>query len=96
VDSEQHGNSESHAGIGVTAAWPRQQSGHADQTANLKLPTKRCSAVGIFALQGGEEVKRLLGTSSLLVTIATLPQVRRLRQVGRYASDQIDPQDSEE
>lgn len=38
----------------------------------------------------------LLGTSSLLVTIATLPQVRRLRQVGRYASDQIDPQDSEE
>ena len=42
-----HGNSESHAGIGVTAAWPRQESGHANQTANLKLPTKRCSAVGI-------------------------------------------------
>ena len=52
-----HGNSESHAGIGVTAAWPRQESRHADQTANLKLPTQRRGAVGIFALQGGEEVK---------------------------------------
>ena len=47
MDSVQHGNSESHARLGVTAAWPCQESGHADQTANLKLPTKRCGAVGI-------------------------------------------------
>lgn len=38
----------------------------------------------------------LLGASSLIVTIATMPQVRKLRQVGRYASDQIDRQKSEE
>jgi hypothetical protein len=58
VDSDQHGNSESHAGIGVTAAWPCQQSGHADWTANLKLPTQRCGAVGIprpSAVGGGQD-----------------------------------------
>lgn len=40
-------------------------------------------AAGLFAMG-------LLGASSLVVTIVTMPQVRRLRQVGRFASDQID------
>lgn len=40
-------------------------------------------AAGLFAMG-------LLGASSLVVTIVTLPQVRRLRQVGRFASDRID------
>jgi len=31
----------------------------------------------------------LLGVSSLLVTVATLPQIRRLRRVGEYASDRV-------
>lgn len=31
----------------------------------------------------------LLGASSLVVTIVTLPQVRRLRQVGEYATDRM-------
>ena len=55
VDSD-YGNSDSHAGIGVPAAWPRQQPCHTDKSATLKLPTKRCGTVGIFARQGGEEV----------------------------------------
>ena len=32
----------------------------------------------------------LLGASSLAVTIATMPQVRRLRKVGRFATDRVD------
>lgn len=40
-------------------------------------------AAGLFAMG-------LLGASSLVVTIVTMPQVRRLRQVGRFASDQFD------
>lgn len=32
----------------------------------------------------------LLGISSLVVTIVNLPQVQRLRQVGDYATDQLD------
>ncbi|ESS11422.1 MAG: hypothetical protein A07HR60_01477 [uncultured archaeon A07HR60] len=47
-------------GRGVTAAWPRQQSGHADWTANLTLPTKRDGAVGIQRLQSLEEVNSWL------------------------------------
>lgn len=40
-------------------------------------------AAGLFAMG-------LLGASSLVVTIATMPQVRRLRKFGRFASEQID------
>jgi len=43
--------------IGVTAAWPCQESGHVDQAANHNIPTQRCGAVGIPPLQGWEEVK---------------------------------------
>lgn len=39
-------------------------------------------AAGLFGMG-------LLGVSSLAVTIARMPQVRRLRQVGDYATDQI-------
>lgn len=42
-------------------------------------------AVGLF-------VMGLLGVGSLVVTIVTLPQVQRLREVGEYATDQIDRQ----
>lgn len=45
---------------------------------------------GNVVLAGGLFLMGLLGISSLAVTIATMPQVRRLRQVGTYASDQID------
>jgi hypothetical protein len=38
----------------------------------------------------------LLGASSLAVTIATMPQVRRLRQAGRYAFSRLDGADSNE
>jgi hypothetical protein len=37
----------------------------------------------------------LLGASSLVVTIVTLPQVRRLRQVGEYTTDRIDEEISD-
>lgn len=40
-------------------------------------------AAGLFVLG-------LLGASSLVVTVATMPQVRRLRQVGRFASDELE------
>lgn len=40
-------------------------------------------AVGLFFMG-------LLGASSLVMTVATMPQVRRLRQMSRYASDKID------
>lgn len=42
-------------------------------------------AAGLFCMG-------LLGVSSLVVTIVTLPQVRRLRQVGEYATDRLDRQ----
>jgi len=47
---------------------------------------------GDLLLAAGLLTMGLLGASSLVVTIVTLPQVRRLRQVGRYASEQIDRQ----
>jgi len=45
-------------------------------------------AVGLF-LMG------LLGVSSLAVTVATMPQVRRLRQLGGYLTDRLDETDEE-
>ena len=50
---------------------------------------------GELLLAAGLAFMGLLGASSLLVTIATLPQVRRLRQVGDYATDRIDRDRSE-
>lgn len=44
-------------------------------------------AAGLFCMG-------LLGASSLVVTVVTLPQVQRLRQAGRYASGQVDRQRS--
>lgn len=41
-------------------------------------------------------VMGLLGASSLVVTIATMPQVKRLRWVGRYASNRINGRGSED
>lgn len=45
---------------------------------------------GNLLLAAGLFVMGLLGASSLVVTILTLPQVRRLRQVGEYATDRLD------
>lgn len=45
-------------------------------------------ALGLFTMG-------LLGVSSLCLTIVTLPQVRRLRQVGEYATDRIDKERSD-
>jgi len=45
---------------------------------------------GEVLLAAGLAFMGLLGASSLVVTIVTLPQVRRLRQVGEYATDRID------
>lgn len=47
---------------------------------------------GDVLIAAGLFVMGLLGISSLVVTIVTLPQVRRLRQVGEYATDRIDRQ----
>ncbi len=62
---------------GVTAVWPCQQSGHADQTATLTLPTERCSAVGIPRLQPWEEVQALVSRvprGSRETTLSTLEE----------------------
>lgn len=45
---------------------------------------------GELLLAAGLAFMGLLGVSSLVVTIVNLPQVRRLRQVGDYATDRID------
>ncbi len=37
----------------------------------------------------------LLGASSLVVTVLSLPQVKKLRKVGEYATDQVDRQRSD-
>lgn len=51
---------------------------------------------GDVFIAAGLFIMGLLGASSLVVTIVTMPQVRRLRQFGRFASDQIDRQSDEE
>ena len=45
---------------------PRQRSGHADWTANLKLPTKRCGAVGIPPRSRVEGGQRYASDSDIL------------------------------
>lgn len=45
---------------------------------------------GSLLIAAGLFVMGLLGISSLVVTIVNLPQVQRLRQVGEYATDQLD------
>lgn len=50
---------------------------------------------GEVLLAAGLAFMGLLGVSSLVVTIVTLPQVRRLRQVGEYATDRMDREISE-
>lgn len=50
---------------------------------NTWLAGNQLLAAGLF-------VMGLLGASSLVVTVLTLPQVRRLREAGEYASDRID------
>lgn len=45
---------------------------------------------GQILLAAGLAIMGLLGFSSLVVTLVTLPQVQRLRQVGEYASDRFD------
>lgn len=45
---------------------------------------------GQVLIAGGLAIMGFLGFSSLVVTIVTLPQVQRLRQVGEYASDRLD------
>jgi hypothetical protein len=45
---------------------------------------------GSLLVAAGLFVMGLLGISSLVVTILNLSQVQRLRQVGEYATDQID------
>lgn len=44
-------------------------------------------------LAAGLFIMGLLGISSLVVTIATMPQVRRLRQAGKFMSGQLDSDD---
>ena len=50
---------------------------------------------GEVLLAAGLAFMGLLGVSSLVMTIVTLPQVRRLRQVGEYATDRMDREISE-
>lgn len=50
---------------------------------------------GEVLLAAGLAFMGLLGASSLVMTIVTLPQVRRLRQVGEYATDRMDREISE-
>lgn len=45
-------------------------------------------AAGLFAMG-------LLGASSLVVTVRRMPQVRRLRRIGRYASNRMDGMDGD-
>lgn len=45
---------------------------------------------GNLLVAAGLFVMGLLGISSLILTVVTLPQVQRLRQVGEYATDQLD------
>lgn len=45
---------------------------------------------GDVLLAVGLSVMGLLGISSLVWTVKTLPQVQRLRRLGRYASDEVE------
>jgi hypothetical protein len=56
-------NSESPAGIGVTAVWPRHRPVMSTGRQPAKIPTQRCGAdVGSLAVYGEEEVTRWLRT----------------------------------
>ncbi len=48
---------------------------------------------GSLFLGAGLALMGLLGVSSLAVTIATMPQVRRLRQLGQYLTDRVDDEE---
>lgn len=50
---------------------------------------------GELLLAAGLFFMGLLGGSSLVVTIATMPQVRKIRQAGRYAVERFGTDDSE-
>lgn len=52
---------------------------------NMWMDGEILMAAGLFFMG-------LLGASSLVVTIVTMPQVRKLRKVGDYATDRIDGQ----
>ena len=47
-------------------------------------------------LAGGLLLMGLLGASSLAVTVYKMPQVRKLRRVGRYASRRLEARESDE
>src|SRR6056297_2477653 len=49
-------NSESHAGIGVTAVWPRHRPVIPTGRQPANIPNQRCGAVGSLAVNGEEEV----------------------------------------
>ncbi len=53
------------------------------------------TAGGVF-LAAGLAVMGLLGISSLAVTVATMPQIERLRQVGELLTSRLDADDDDE
>ncbi len=74
-----HGNSESHAGIGVTAAWPRQQSGRVDHDCKPDTPNRavRCRGNPTVFSRGRRSTGRI-EKSSPRFRVAVRPDSSRL------------------
>lgn len=55
----QYRNSESHAGIGVTAVWPRHRPVMPTGRKPSNISTQRCDAAGSLAVHGEKEVTQV-------------------------------------